>query len=142
MPLLTQVAVLVGIALLMTVGVYGLVAGIVKLDDAGLWLARRGGAQAALGRAILRAAPGLMKALSVAGTAAMFLVGGGIVAHGVPALHAVVQAITQASPATIQAVVEQIANAGVGVLAGALVLAVVTLGQRAWRAWRATAVTA
>jgi len=142
MPLLTQVAVLVGIALLMTVGVYGLVAGIVKLDDAGLWLTRRGGAQAALGRAIVRAAPWLMKALSVAGTAAMFLVGGGIVAHGVPALHAVVQAITQAAPATIQAVVELIANAGVGMLAGALVLAVVTLGRRAWRAWRATAVTA
>ena len=86
-------AVLVGIALLMTVGVYGLVAGIVKLDDAGLHLSRAAGAQAwagfkrALGRGILRAAPWLMKALSVAGTAAMFLVGGGILVHGVPWLH-------------------------------------------------------
>jgi predicted DNA repair protein MutK len=142
MPLPTQVAVLAGIALLMTVGVYGLVAGIVKLDDAGLWLTQRGGAQAALGRAILRAAPWLMKALSVAGTAAMFLVGGGIVAHGVPVLHALVQAIGQASPAAVRPVIELIGNAGVGVLAGALVLAVLALGQRAWRAWRGIAVTA
>ncbi len=77
----TRVVVLVGIALLMTVGVYGFVAGIVKLDDAGLHLSRAAGADAwagikrALGAGILRAAPWLMKTLSVAGTAAMFLVG-------------------------------------------------------------------
>jgi predicted DNA repair protein MutK len=87
-PFVTQVSVLVGIALLMTVGVYGFVAGIVKLDDLGLWLSRRPGAMAqALGRGIVGAAPWLMKALSVAGTVAMFLVGGGILVHGVPALH-------------------------------------------------------
>ena len=84
---LTQVAVLVGIALMMTAGVYGLVAGIVKLDDAGLWLSRRGGAQQRLGAAILWAAPWLMKLLSIAGTAAMFLVGGGILVHGIAPLH-------------------------------------------------------
>ncbi|RYZ40544.1 MAG: DUF808 domain-containing protein, partial [Myxococcaceae bacterium] len=73
----TRVSVMVGIALIMTVGVYGLVAGIVKLDDAGLYLSRQaGGFQRALGAGILRAAPLLMKFLSVAGTAAMFLVGG------------------------------------------------------------------
>ena len=86
--LLQQFSVLAGIALLMTVGVYGLVAGIVKLDDLGLWLARRPGAplRQAIGRALLGAAPVLMKGLSVVGTAAMFLVGGGIVTHGWPAL--------------------------------------------------------
>ena len=84
----TQLAVLSGIAVIMTVGVYGLVGGIVKLDDAGLWLSRRASAAAqGLGRAILALAPWLMKGLSVAGTAAMFLVGGGIIVHGVPALH-------------------------------------------------------
>src|SRR5690349_11662179 len=74
-PFLTQLTVLVGIALIMTVGVYGLVAGIVKLDDAGLYLSQRQGAGSrAIGRAILVAAPWLMKGLSIAGTAAMFLV--------------------------------------------------------------------
>ena len=98
-PFGTRVAVLVGIALLMTVGVYGFVAGIVKLDDAGLHLSRSAGADAwagfkrALGGGILRAAPWLMKALSVAGTAAMFLVGGGILTHGVPALHHGIEAV-------------------------------------------------
>ena len=81
-PFPVRAAVLVGIALLMTVGVYGLVAGIVKLDDAGLYLSRREGRAAAAriqrstGVSILRAAPYLMKALGIAGTAAMFLVGG------------------------------------------------------------------
>ena len=86
-----QVAVLVGISLVMTVGVYGLVAGIVKLDDAGLYLTQKSNAAAqAVGRGLLVFAPWLMKALSVLGTAAMFLVGGGILLHGVPALgHAV-----------------------------------------------------
>ena len=78
--LTTRVFVLVGIALMMTVGVYGLVAVIVKIDDVGLYLHRRG---VGLGRALLAAAPWLMKALAVAGTAAMFLVGGGILLHGI-----------------------------------------------------------
>ncbi len=92
-PFLTQLLVLTGISLLMTVGVYGLVAGIVKLDDAGTRLAAVAGQgtwqrlNRAVGRGILRIAPWLMKALSVAGTAAMFLVGGGILTHGIPALH-------------------------------------------------------
>jgi predicted DNA repair protein MutK len=85
---LTQVAVLVGIAVAMTIGVYGLVAGIVKLDDLGLYLSRASGAlRQAVGAGILRAAPWIMKALTVAGTVAMFLVGGGILTHGIPALH-------------------------------------------------------
>ena len=132
----TRLTVLVGIALLMTVGVYGLVAGIVKLDDAGLHLSRSAGVQAwagfkrALGRGILRAAPWLMKALSVAGTAAMFLVGGGILTHGVPSLHhgieaAAAAAAVAATPAlggVLAALTPSLANALVGVVAGGLVL--------------------
>ena len=84
----TQVAVLSGIGLIMTVGVYGIVAGIVKMDDLGLHLLSRSGSVArTIGRGLLLAAPRLMKALTVIGTAAMFLVGGGILAHGIPAVH-------------------------------------------------------
>jgi predicted DNA repair protein MutK len=87
-PFLTQLAVLVAISAAMTIGVYGLVAAIVKLDDAGSLLAMRPERWlAAFGRGILAVAPWLMRGLSVAGTAAMFLVGGGIIAHGVPAVH-------------------------------------------------------
>ena len=86
-PLPTQLAVMTGIALLMTAGVYGAVAAIVKLDDAGLFLSQCASRALQLaGRAILRLAPWLMKLLTVVGTAAMFTVGGGIIAHGVPAL--------------------------------------------------------
>jgi uncharacterized protein len=129
-PLGTQVVVLVGIAVLMTVGVYGLVAGIVKLDDLGLFLSKRGGAQAALGRGLLRAAPWLMKALSIAGTAAMFLVGGGIVVHGVPVLRHAVEALAKRTGSALQPLAEMLGNAGLGIVAGALVLIVVTLGKK------------
>ncbi|MBB1160939.1 DUF808 domain-containing protein [Aquariibacter albus] len=124
-----QLAVLVSIAVLMTVGVYGLVAGIVKLDDAGLWLSRRGGLQAALGRGLLRGAPWLMKALSVFGTAAMFLVGGGILAHGIAPLHHAVAAWAEGAGAL--GVLGAMAVDGfVGLLAGALVLGAVRLIKR------------
>jgi predicted DNA repair protein MutK len=90
----TRVMVLVAVSVLMTVGVYGLVAGIVKLDDLGLALSRRQGRGArAIGRAILAAAPWLMKALSFLGTTAMFLVGGGILSHGVPLLERGIKAV-------------------------------------------------
>jgi hypothetical protein len=130
-PLLTRVLVMAGIAVLMTVGVYGFVAGIVKLDDLGAWLSRRRGALApALGRAIVSAAPWLMRALSVAGTAAMFLVGGGILVHGWPALHHAVEQAVQGMGAAASALLPLLADAAVGMLAGALVLAAVTLVQR------------
>ncbi|MGA0609018.1 DUF808 domain-containing protein [Caldimonas sp. KR1-144] len=125
-----QATVLAGIALLMTVGVYGLVAGIVKLDDAGLWLSRRQGAAQALGRGILWLAPYLMKSLSVVGTAAMFLVGGGILVHGVPAIHHAIEAAAHAVGPLAGAVVPLLGDALVGVAAGALVLAVVSLVKR------------
>ena len=120
----TQLAVLVGIALLMTVGVYGLVGGIVKLDDLGLRLAREGAGKlrTAIGRGILAFAPKLMKFLSVAGTAAMFLVGGGILVHGVPALHHLAEAARAVPPGWLW---ENLYNAVVGIIAGALVLAAV-----------------
>ena len=83
-----QLMVLSAIAVIMTVGVYGLVAGIVKLDDLGLFLVRCGGSlRRGLGSGILWMAPFLMKTLTVAGTAAMFLVGGGIITHGIPPVH-------------------------------------------------------
>jgi len=132
-PLPTQVAVLCGVAVLMTVGVYGIVAGIVKLDDLGLWLARRPGDGAAtrglrgLGQGLVRATPWLMRALAVVGTAAMFLVGGGILLHGWPALH---HGLQQALAPLSGGVVDVLLEALSGVVAGGLALAVVTLLQR------------
>ncbi|HZM45778.1 MAG TPA: DUF808 domain-containing protein [Burkholderiales bacterium] len=129
----TQVTVLVAIALAMTVGVYGLVAGIVKLDDGGLYLSRKTGLARGLGLAILAAAPWLMKGLSVAGTAAMFLVGGSIIAHGIPALHHAIERVAMASGA-FGWPIAFIADAMVGIIAGALVLAVLSGTQRLLRA--------
>ncbi|VTU24147.1 Inner membrane protein YedI [Variovorax sp. SRS16] len=125
-PFLTQLIVLVGIAVVMTVGVYGLVAGIVKLDDAGLYLSRRDGAAArVLGRGLLGMAPWLMKALSIAGTVAMFLVGGGILVHGVPALGHAIDAWTAKAGGPWGGLGSMGAHAGIGIVAGAVVLAAV-----------------
>ena len=125
----TQLAVLAGIAVIMTAGVYGLVAGIVKLDDLGLHLQRRtAGAVRAVGGMLLAAAPWLMKALSVAGTAAMFLVGGGIVAHGVPALHHASGALAGTAGA-LGWLVPPLFDAGLGVAVGAIVLAAVEIAR-------------
>ncbi len=126
-----QLAVLAGIAIIMTVGVYGLVAGIVKLDDVGLHLHQAPddtalvGAKRGLGRAILAAAPYLMKGLAIAGTAAMFLVGGGILSHGVPPLFDAIKAMAQGAGA-LGWLLAVLADAIVGIVAGALVLAAVT----------------
>lgn len=129
----TQVAVLAGIAILMTVGVYGVVAGIVKLDDAGLWLSGRAGAFAqALGRGILAAAPWMMKSLSVLGTAAMFLVGGGILAHGLPFMHGFIERSADASGHLLafgnlaEALTPLLLDGLLGVVAGMLLVAIVT----------------
>jgi hypothetical protein len=138
---MTRVWVLIGLSVLMTVGVYGLVAGIVKLDDIGEWLIRRagdgGGAaaklQRALGLGIVLSAPWLMKFLSVAGTVAMFLVGGGILAHGIPGTHDLLQhwseeaAVVPVVGAPLAAVLHTLANLLVGVLAGSRIQAVVVL---------------
>jgi len=132
----TQVGVLVGIAVLMTVGVYGLVAGIVKLDDAGLYLTRQAGESSfarlkrALGRAILVAAPWLMRGLAVAGTAAMFLVGGGILTHGIGPLHHAIAGVTAGLAGAAAVLVPMLFDALTGIVAGALTLAVVSLVGR------------
>lgn len=136
-----QLAVLVSMALLMTVGVYGLVAGIVKLDDFGLQLsARPDRLSQAVGHALLRLAPHLMKFLSVAGTVAMFLVGGGIVVHGIAPLHHAIEWVANASAAlpaggVWAALLSALLNGLAGMVAGALVLA----GVEAARRWRRTA---
>jgi predicted DNA repair protein MutK len=125
-PLLTQFLVLVGIAALMTFGVYGLVAGIVKIDDMGLYLIRRpsavaqGGPLQALGRGMLKVTPWMMKTLSVVGTAAMFLVGGGILVHGVPFLHH----LTNSLPMPF------VWDALIGVVVGVIALGVVLLVRK------------
>ncbi len=143
-----QLVVLSSVALVMTVGVYGLVAGIVKLDDLGLWLTRKSNRAAqALGRGLVGFTPWLMKGLSVAGTVAMFLVGGGILVHGVPWLHhasdAAVAASAQWPGAPVWGVLAPNSmNAGVGIVAGALVLAVVMLVKRLRRSKGAAAAKA
>lgn len=125
-PLLNQVLVLSGIALLVTVGVYGLVAVIVKLDDMGYWLVEKTSALAkGLGKGLLIVAPWLMKVLSVVGTLAMFLVGGGIVAHGIPPLHHAIDAFAVGYPAILQAVLPMVANLVVGLVVGAVALLLV-----------------
>lgn len=125
-----QVAVLVGISIIMTIGVYGLVGGIVKLDDAGLYLSRQAAAwKQAIGRGIVGAAPWLMKGLSVVGTAAMFLVGGGILVHGVPAIGHGIEDFAQ-SLGWMGPIVSSLAGALVGLAAGGVVLAVVGLWGR------------
>ena len=121
-----QVGVLSAIAVIMTVGVYGLVAGIVKLDDAGLYLTQRGGTVPRnLGRAILWAAPFLMKTLSVLGTAAMFLVGGGIVAHGIPPLHHAIEQVAHGG-GVFAPVIPMLLNGLCGLVSGAVVLLLIS----------------
>ena len=138
-PFTTQVAVLSGIGLLMTVGVYGIVAGIVKLDDFGLYLLKKPGTPARrLGRGLLLAAPRLMRALTVIGTVAMFLVGGGILSHGVPLVHhaiadfATVVGDIPAIGRFLAALTPSALDMSFGILAGAVALS----GMRALAALR------
>ncbi len=121
-PLATQAGVLALVAVVMTLGVYGLVAAIVKLDDAGLYLSERSGALSrAVGAVLLAAAPWLMRALAVLGTAAMFLVGGSILAHGLPMLHQTAE-LASGSPLLGWAL-----DGAIGLLAGALLVAVMKM---------------
>jgi predicted DNA repair protein MutK len=129
-----QVIVMSGNAIVMTVGVYGLVAGIVKLDDLGLWLTQKPGQFAKkVGSAILSAAPYMMKTLSVVGTAAMFLVGGGILTHGVPVVHDWIEGVGAAAGSAGFAV-PMLLNGVAGIIAGAVVLAVVAVVGKIWKA--------
>jgi uncharacterized protein len=144
-PFMTRVSVLTAISFIMTVGVYGLVAGIVKLDDGGLSLSQRSGdaysarVLRAFGAGVLTAAPWLMKGLSVAGTAAMFLVGGGILTHGISGVHSWIEGLTDGMAplpgigGALQWLTPVLLDAAAGILAGALVLAVVSGARRVIR---------
>ncbi|WP_347291970.1 DUF808 family protein [Kluyvera georgiana] len=130
-PLLNQVLILSGIALLVTVGVYGIVGVIVKLDDMGYWLAEKRSVLAqGLGKGLLVVAPWLMKTLSVVGTLAMFLVGGGIVVHGVAPLHHAIEGFAQQKSAWLAMALPTLANLVLGFIIGAVVLAAVNLIAR------------
>lgn len=132
------------VAIIMTVGVYGFVAAVVRMDDAGLALSNRSGVIApTLGRGILAAAPYLMKGLSIAGTAAMFLVGGGILVHGIPRLEHLLASWTVDTPGHIGlletvmgGLTPLLFNAVVGAVAGLAVMAVVAVAKRVKGAWR------
>ncbi len=121
-PLMSQLTVLASIGAIMTVGVYGIVAGIVKMDDVGAWLLQKGsGLAKCVGTGLLLAAPKLMHLLTVLGTAAMFLVGGSILVHGVPPLAHVIEHWAElAGPAS--SIVAMLLDALVGILGGALAL--------------------
>ena len=143
--LATQAAVVSAIAFVMTVGVYGLVAGIVKLDDLGLHLIQERAASAfngfrqALGRGILAFAPWLMKTLSVVGTAAMFLVGGSILLHGIPQAHDVLhhaETLVHGWVGGLAVITPLLIEGVFGVLAGVMVLALVTVATKLWRMFK------
>lgn len=130
-PITMQLAVLVVIAVAVTVGVYGLVAAIVKLDDLGVHLTERDSSfSQSLGAGILVAAPWLMKTLSVVGTAAMFLVGGGILVHGVTPLYDWVREFTAGLGPVMAAIGPVLVDGLIGVIAGAILVAIITGFQR------------
>ena len=125
---ITQVAAVASVAIIMTVGVYGFVAFIVKLDDMGLYLLRKQGQSAwlglqhKLGKGLLLTAPMLMKSLAVLGTIAMFLVGGGILAHGLPLVH---ELTLNLGSGVVAGIANSMIKIILGILAGAVVLALV-----------------
>ncbi|ENB2049813.1 DUF808 domain-containing protein [Vibrio fluvialis] len=126
--MLTQIVVVSLIAIIMTAGVYGLVAGIVKLDDLGFYLERKSkgeGLSARLGSALVSFAPKLMKGLTVVGTAAMFLVGGGIVVHNVPVIHHWIEPVLMDLPnlSLVSSLVPALLNGLIGVVAGLVIVA-------------------
>ena len=134
-----QFGVLSLIAAGVTIGVYGLVAGIVKLDDLGMYLlakpesSRLASMQHGLGRMILRLAPKFMRALTIVGTAAMFLVGGGILVHSIPALSHLLHTAEAAgagitlAPGFFEVVAGLLFNGLVGVVIGGILVAIFTL---------------
>ncbi|HCG5068183.1 DUF808 domain-containing protein [Vibrio parahaemolyticus] len=133
--LVTQILVVSLIAVIMTIGVYGLVAGIVKLDDLGFYLEIRSkgkGWMAKVGSALVAFAPKLMKLLTIVGTAAMFLVGGGIVVHNVPAIHHFVEPIIMNSSghSVATAILPILLNGIIGFVAGLIVVAVWTVVEK------------
>ncbi|MDK9556482.1 DUF808 domain-containing protein [Marinobacter sp. M216] len=132
-----QFLVLTVVAIMITVGVYGLVAGIVKLDDGGLYLSQRDSeVSQKIGRGILWLAPYMMKTLSILGTIAMFLVGGGILTHGLPPIYDAIHHFAEGfgGVGLAEALIPTLANGLFGVVAGAVLVAVVTPLQKLWAA--------
>ncbi|WP_431612597.1 DUF808 family protein [Enterobacter hormaechei] len=130
-PLMNQVMVLSLIAILVTVGVYGLVGLIVKLDDIGFWLEKKSSAIArVIGKSLLVLAPWLMKSLSIVGTLAMFLVGGGIIVHGVASLHHAIEHLASGHGSVIAAILPTLLNLVLGFIVGVIVVAVVKLVEK------------
>ena len=134
----SRIAALIAVAILMTIGVYGIVALIVKLDDMGLWLLQRQGSsmltrlQHLKGRFLLWLAPALMRLLTLVGTIAMFLVGGGILLHGIPGAHhlqSLPHLWSQGLPlaGVVASTIELSMTALFGVLAGVLLVGLLTL---------------
>lgn len=135
----TKVMVLSVIAILMTVGVYGFVAMIVKIDDLGLYLAQQASSfKQTIGRGLLAFAPKLMKTLTIVGTIAMFLVGGGIISHGVPLLHHFTEGSVDYAEhiptvgSIVGALTPTLINLVIGFVAGLIVLAIVSLIKKVW----------
>ena len=130
--LTTQIGVLVALSLAITLGVYGLVAALVKMDDVGLYMLRKSltgsmnTLQRFIGRALLVAAPALMKTLAVVGTVAMFLVGGGILTHSIGFLHIITDWFTALIP-DASLVMSILADGVVGIAAGVIIALVVTM---------------
>lgn len=141
-PLLNQLLVLTLVAVAMTVGVYGIVAGIVKLDDVGFWLMKKTNAFAKkLGYVLVNAAPSMMKFLAVAGTVAMFSVGGGIMGHGLHELHTplvghAVHSFVAGSEHTLGLLGEILANIVVGVVAGVIAVGLYDLWKHAHKKFK------
>jgi len=146
-----QVAVVSAIAIVMTAGVYGLVAGIVKLDDVGLHLMKSNQNgwwnkfKYQAGACILAFAPWLMKTLSVVGTAAMFMVGGGIILHGIPGaddwLHLAVE-LTGSLPLSgglLKSLTPPLIGAAGGIVIGATALLLVQASVKIYQKIRPAA---
>ncbi|MGO2136496.1 DUF808 domain-containing protein [Marinobacter sp.] len=130
-----QFAVLSVVAVMITVGVYGLVAGIVKLDDGGLYLTQKDSEIAQkIGRGILWLAPYMMKTLSILGTIAMFLVGGGILVHGIPPVYHAIEHFAMDFGGLSATLISMLANGLIGLLAGALLVAGITPLLKMWEA--------
>jgi len=131
-PFVTQVGVLATVAILITIGVYGLVAGIVKLDDLGLYLARKTDTVSQkISQGLLAFAPKLMKGLSIFGTLAMFMVGGGIITHDIAFFHHISDAINHALANPLASTVASVLyDMIIGVIFGGLTLAAITLHQK------------
>ena len=131
-PFITQVLVMSLIAVLMTIGVYGLVAGIVKMDDLGFYLQRKSkgeGILSSVGNGLVAMAPKLMKFLTVVGTIAMFLVGGGIVVHSLPFVHHALESGLTLLPTIpyVSVTFPTIGNGVIGLVSGFILLAVMSV---------------